>query len=175
MQSLPVRDAGLGIPPSGPMDPLAFQAANLIAGNDASCEGLELVIPPGSLKRNNTLAFSAVFHVRAAVSITGASAEVTLDGAEVPMWSKITVNAGSKLNIGGTVLSAEDDNLNRTGGLRAYLSIRGGLPGIPTYLGSKSTSMGSGGFQVSFVNAHSALELTKAYREGLCEPAICFS
>lgn len=52
------------------------------------------------------------------------------------------VVAGEKLAIGGPRASEDD-----SGGLRAYLAIFGGLPGIPQYLGSKSTSMGTGGYQ----------------------------
>ena len=31
--------------------------------------------------------------------------------------------------------------------MRAYLAVQGGFPEIPTYLGSKATSMGLGGYQ----------------------------
>ena len=50
------------------------------------------------------------------------------------------VPEGSKVEIGG---------VKGGKGLRAYLAIRGGFLGIPTYLGSKSTSMALGGYQVN--------------------------
>ena len=140
VQSLPARDIGLGIPPSGPMDPLALQAANCIVGNPLECEGLELVIPPKSAGRTSGVSFSAIFHIQAIIAIAGANANVQVNGTDVPTWSRVTVPAGGKLAIG----SLGDDG----SGVRAYLAILGGLPGIPLYLGSKSTSMGSGGYQV---------------------------
>ena len=140
VQSLPARDIGLGIPPSGPMDSLALQAANCIVGNTLGFEVLELVIPPKSAGRASGVSFSAVFHIRAVVAVAGANADVQVNGTDVPAWSRVIVPAGGKLVIG----SLGDDG----SGFRAYLAILGGLPGIPLYLGSKSTSMGSGGYQV---------------------------
>lgn len=123
------------------MDPLALQAANCIAGNPFDCEGLELVIPPESAGRASGLSFNAIFHIRAVVAVAGANASVNVNGEDVPTWSRILVPPGSKLTIG---------NLRSNGsGFRSYLAILGGFPGIPDYLGSKSTSMGSGGYQVS--------------------------
>ncbi|KAH8104150.1 allophanate hydrolase subunit 2-domain-containing protein [Phellopilus nigrolimitatus] len=146
VQSLPVRDIGLGIPLSGPMDQLAFQAGNAIVGNTLDCEGLELVIPPSTSGVKGGSMFTAIFHVQAAVAVTGAPASVLIDGREVSMWSKIIVPAGSKLTGSG-------------GGLRAYISILGGFPGIPTYLGSKSTSMGLGGYQGRALQTSDVLQI----------------
>ena len=144
VQSLPTREIGLGIPPSGPMDTMAFQAGNAIVGNPFECEGLELVIPPKTASRSSGLFFSAIFHIQAVVAVTGANAIVRVDGADVPTWSRIVVPKGGKLVIG----SLRPDEDSSDGGFRAYLAVRGGFPGIPSYLGSKSTSMGSGGYQV---------------------------
>ncbi|CAL1694912.1 unnamed protein product [Somion occarium] len=143
VQSLPNRDIGLGIPPSGPMDPLAFQVANLLVKNSVQCEGLELVIPPKNAGRSSGLLFSALFHVRAVVAVTGANAIVQIDGQIVPTWTRLVVGPGAKLVIG----CMHSDGSTSGGGLRAYLAIGGGFPGIPSYLGSKSTSMGGGGYQ----------------------------
>ena len=57
------------------------------------------------------------------------------------MWGRFHVPAKSKLSLG---------NVGKAG-FRAYLAIKGGFPEIPAYLGSKSTSMGLGGYQVSFI------------------------
>ncbi|KAL5497703.1 hypothetical protein ACEPAH_2634 [Sanghuangporus vaninii] len=139
VQSLPARGIGLGIPPSGPMDTLAFRAGNVLVGNPPECEGLEFVIPSKGAGRSSGLTFSALFHVKAVVAVTGANASVHIDGREVPTWARLVVPSGAKLTI-GSLWSDE-------GGLRAYLTIFGGFPSIPKYLGSKSTSMGSGGYQ----------------------------
>ena len=149
-----MRSTGLGIPPSGPFDPLAFQAANALAGNTSNlgCEGLELVVG---------MKFSAQFHVSAVVAVTGAArAKVQIDGRDVKTWTRLVVGKGETLTVGGgggrgpgggSVKGgdADEDADGGGGGMRAYVAILGGLPGIPEYLGSKSTSMGMGGYQVS--------------------------
>jgi len=133
IQDYPGRLVGSGLPRSGPMDSLAFQAANLLVGNDYGVEGLEILVPAPQPK------LKLLFHVSAVIAVTGADVEVTIDGVSVPSWSRLIVQAGSKLDIGGVIGGK---------GLRAYLCIRGGFPEIPEYLDSKSTSMGLGGYQV---------------------------
>ena len=127
VQDYPGRRIGLGIPRSGPMDSLAFRIANILVGNDTGTEGLELTLTGCHL----------VFHTVAVVAITGASAKVTIDGREAGMWERIIVPAGAKIIVGPA------QNI----GMRSYLAIRGSFPEIPKYLGSKSTSMGMGGYQ----------------------------
>ncbi|KAK7690310.1 hypothetical protein QCA50_006967 [Cerrena zonata] len=151
VQSLPVRDIGLGIPPSGPMDPLALQAANCLVGNPFECEGLELVIPPKNAGRTSGLSLNAIFHIRAVVAVTGADAGVQVNGEDVATWSRIVVPPGGKLTIG----SLRGDG----SGFRAYLAVLGGFPGVPVYLGSKSTSMGSGGYQGRNLQAGDFLQI----------------
>lgn len=115
------------------MDTLAFQAGNAIVGNDLGCEGLEIVVPP---RRGGAgLKFSVLFHVDCVVSVTGAPASVTINGREAGMWVPLAIAAGEKLFIGGP-RGSEDES----GGLRAYLAVLCGSPGIPLFLGSKSTS-----------------------------------
>ncbi|KAL1938008.1 hypothetical protein VTO73DRAFT_12019 [Trametes versicolor] len=118
---------GLGIPRSGPMDSLAFRMANVLVGNEPGTEGLELTLTGCRL----------VFHVPAVVAITGASVKVTVNGTEVPMWARIVVPAGGKLVVGNAMGT----------GMRVYLAVKGGFPEISKYLGSKSTSLGLGGYQ----------------------------
>ncbi|KAI0357270.1 urea carboxylase [Trametes cingulata] len=127
VQDYPGRRIGLGIPRSGPMDSYAFRVANILVGNDAGTEGLELTLTGCRL----------VFHTPAVVAVTGAPVKVTLNGTEVPMWQSIVVPAGGKLVVG----NAKDT------GMRMYLAIKDGFPEIPKYLGSKSTSLGLGGYQ----------------------------
>ena len=119
----------MGIPRSGPMDSLAFRMANILVGNALGVAALEITLTGCRL----------FFHVEAIVAVTGAPVKVTVNGQEMPMWGRFHVPAKSKLSIG---------NVGKTG-FRAYLAIKGGFPDIPAYLGSKSTSLGLGGYQVS--------------------------
>ncbi|KAI0808367.1 urea carboxylase [Fomes fomentarius] len=127
VQDYPGRRVGLGIPRSGPMDSFAFRVANILVGNDPGIEGLEMTLTGCRLR----------FHSPAVVAITGAAMKVTLDGSDVRTWARIAVPAGGKLVVG---------TMQGTG-MRAYLAVKGGFPEIPRYLGSKSTSMGLGGYQ----------------------------
>ncbi|KAJ7448343.1 allophanate hydrolase subunit 2-domain-containing protein [Mycena latifolia] len=133
VQDFPGRTTRLGIPPSGPMDSLAFRAANILVDNLDGTEGLEIIILPGSPSIFQ-------FHVLAIVAMTGKEVAVKVDGEDMRMWSTISVPAGGKLSL--SALPGKSG-----AGLRTYLAIRGGFPSIPKYLGSKSTSMGLGGFQ----------------------------
>ncbi|KAJ5333120.1 hypothetical protein MYU51_005087 [Penicillium brevicompactum] len=122
--------AGRGIPQAGPMDPLAFQVANILAGNPSNTEGLEITLRGPELR----------FLAAACVSICGAPMGVQIDGVDAPMWSRIYIEPGQTLSIG---------KLSESGGCRAYLAVRGGFPAIAPYFGSKSTSplLGIGGYQ----------------------------
>ncbi|CAI7585960.1 unnamed protein product [Penicillium glandicola] len=131
VQDYPGRPtAGRGIPQAGPMDPLAFQAANILAGNPSGTEGLEITLKGPELR----------FLAPACVSVCGAPMDMTLDGTDVPMWTRLYIKAGQTLSIG---------KLSGVGGCRAYLAILGGFPAIAPYFGSKSTSplLGIGGYQ----------------------------
>ncbi|KAH9870253.1 hypothetical protein IAQ61_005726 [Plenodomus lingam] len=120
---------GKGIPHSGPMDPIAFQIANILVGNPRGKEGLEITLSGPELR----------FMGRAVVALCGAAMEATLDGQEFPMWTSIAIEPGQKLKIGKT-----------TGdGCRSYLAVHGGFPAVADYFGSKSTSplVAIGGYQ----------------------------
>lgn len=123
------------MPRSGPMDELAFSAGNILVGNSRTIEGLEIIVVPG-------IGFSVQFFVPAVVAVTGKDVRVILNGVKKPLWSRVVVPANGRLDIQAEPSSAS------VPGLRAYLTIRGGFPNIPAYLGSKSTSMGLGGYQV---------------------------
>jgi urea carboxylase len=131
IQDLPGRRIGLGIPQSGPMDSRAFSAANILAGNTAETGALEIVVLPGA-------GCKLKFHSFAIVAITGKPATVKINGEHVPMWARLTVSENATLDIAGLP----------SPGFRVYLAVRGGFPEVPRYLGSKSTSMGLGGYQV---------------------------
>ncbi|KAF9220649.1 hypothetical protein BS17DRAFT_714001 [Gyrodon lividus] len=131
IQDLPGRRIGLGMPRSGPMDFQSFKAANILTGNSPEKEGLEIITLPGA-------GCKFTFHVPCVVAITGKLVTVKVNRVEVPMWARLVVPAKGTLEMsgggGGT-------------GFRVYLAVRGGFPEVPKYLGSKSTSMGLGGYQ----------------------------
>jgi urea carboxylase len=108
----------VGVPPSGPMDTLAFRLANRIVGNPESAAGLECTMTGPTLR----------FHEDAIVSLAGADMRPRLNGVPVSYWRPIEVTAGSELRLGAAAGP----------GARAYIAIRGGLD-VPEYLGSRST------------------------------------
>jgi len=114
----------VGVPPSGPMDPLAFRLANRLLGNPEGAAGLEVT----------ALGPTLLFNHAAVVCLTGADLQATLDGAPVAAYAPFEVAGGQTLRLGRV----------RGAGLRAYLAIQGGLD-VPDYLGSKS-SFTLGGF-----------------------------
>ncbi|KAG2155228.1 allophanate hydrolase subunit 2-domain-containing protein [Suillus bovinus] len=130
IQDLPGRRIGLGIPQSGPMDSRAFSAANILTGNTPETEALEIVVLPGA-------GCKLKFHCFANVAITGRPATVKINGEQVSMWARLVVPENAILDIAGPLGP----------GFRVYLAVRGGFPEVPDYLGSKSTSMGLGGYQ----------------------------
>lgn len=110
---------GVGIPPSGPMDSLAFRIANKLVGNDDLAAGLEITVIGPTLK----------FGSDAVVALTGAKLYANLDGQEIPWWKAFTIKKGSVLTLGA---------VDGSGGFRSYLAVRGGID-VPVYLGSRST------------------------------------
>ncbi|QOT81968.1 urea carboxylase [Cupriavidus basilensis] len=108
----------VGVPPSGPMDDLAFRLANRLVGNAATAAGLECTLGGPTLG----------FHHDAVIALCGAPMPATLDGVALAPWQSHRVAAGSVLRLGAVA----------TGGSRAYLAVRGGMD-VPHYLGSRST------------------------------------
>ncbi|MCG7389875.1 urea carboxylase [Pantoea sp. ACRSB] len=107
----------IGVPPSGPMDDLAFRLANRIVGNHESAAGLELTLQGPTLR----------FHSDAVIALTGADCPADLDGESIPYWQPVTVKAGQTLTLG-----------RARSGCRTYLAVRNGFD-VPEYLGSRST------------------------------------
>ncbi|MFO7859445.1 MAG: urea carboxylase [Ectothiorhodospiraceae bacterium] len=108
----------VGVPPSGPMDALAFRLGNRIVGNDSGAAGLEVTLSGPTLR----------FNTAAVIALTGAPMPATLDGESVAFWQPVTVAAGQVLKIGQL----------RGTGARAYLLIAGGLD-VPLHMGSRAT------------------------------------
>jgi urea carboxylase len=135
----------VGVPPSGPMDELAFRLANRLAGNPDSAAALELTVTGPTLK----------FGCDALIALTGASMRAELDGERIEFWRTVRVPAGSTLRI----------NAIEGAGQRAYLAVHGGLD-LPCYLGSRAT------FTLGQFGGHSgrALRSSDVLRVGAGEP-----
>ncbi|MEP6867331.1 MAG: urea carboxylase [Novosphingobium sp.] len=107
----------VGVPPSGPMDALAFRLGNRLLGNDEGAAGLEFTAAGPTL----------LFNTAATVCLAGADFAAKLDGEPVPRWQSVTIEAGQTLHIGRV----------SGGGMRGYLLVAGGID-APLFLGSRS-------------------------------------
>ena len=108
----------VGVPPSGPMDSLAFRLGNRLLGNNEDAAGLEITAQGPTL----------LFNRPCVVCATGARLEATLEGSPFPFYASVTIAAGQTLKLGRV----------QGEGLRAYLLLQGGLD-VPSYLGSRAT------------------------------------
>ena len=106
-----------GVTPSGPMDERAFALANLLTGNQAGTEELEMTFAGGRYK----------FDTDAVIALTGADMKPQINGEPIPMYQAVSVHAGDELALGFAEV-----------GCRTYLSVSGGMD-IPLVMGSKST------------------------------------
>ncbi|TQS44045.1 urea carboxylase [Cryptosporangium phraense] len=142
----------VGVPPSGPFDPVSLRAANRAVGNPEGAPGLEVTATGPTLR----------FSVETTVCVAGAPAPVTLDGAPVPMWEPVPMPAGGVLAIG----TAPGP------GLRLAVAVRGGID-VPDYLGSASTFTlgGFGGHGGRALNAGDVLRIG-TLAAGPAEPRI---
>lgn len=110
----------IGVPPSGPMDSLAFRLANRLVDNMEGQSAMEITFSGPTLRIN----------CDSIIAVTGAPIQVSLDGKPLAQWESHKVKAGALLKFG--------DIMNY--GCRAYLAVHGGFE-VPDYLGSKSTFM----------------------------------
>lgn len=117
----------IGVSGSGAMDSPALALANWMVGNPASAAGIEIAIFPFRVRFGRTAVFA----------VTGATAELRLDGRRLSSWWSARAQAGEVLTIAPPEL-----------GSRVYLGLRGGIE-VPLVLGSRSTDLksGFGGFQ----------------------------
>ena len=117
----------LGVPSSGPADPLSMALANRLVGNPSLEAALETTLTGVTLE----------FRVSTTVAITGAVANCTLNGEAVRQHARIATHPGDVLNVG----SAEN-------GVRSYVAFSGGLI-ADEVLGSSSTYLtaGFGGYK----------------------------
>ena len=108
----------IGIPPSGPMDPLAFRLANRLVGNPDRAAGLEITAKGPTL----------LFLKNCMIALTGAKLQAKIGQQEMPWWETVEIKKGEVLSL-GTLQGA---------GFRSYLAVAGGFD-VPLYLGSRAT------------------------------------
>jgi biotin-dependent carboxylase-like uncharacterized protein len=90
----------------GPADPLAARVANAIVGNEPNAGTIEVVALPLQMVPSTEIL----------VCVTGATANVTADGATVPQWAPVRISANTTFRLDTIRL-----------GLRVYVAIRGGV------------------------------------------------
>ncbi|MBA4142674.1 MAG: urea carboxylase [Nitrosospira sp.] len=108
----------IGVPPSGPMDALAFRLANRLVTNAEDKAGLEITLAGPTLR----------FNCNSVIAVCGAPMDVRLDGEPLAQWQAHPVKAGTIVQFGKLMRH----------GCRVYLAVHGGFQ-VPDYLGSKST------------------------------------
>ena len=108
----------VGVPPSGPMDALAFRLANRLVNNSADKAALEMTLTGPTLRFNSDCL----------IAITGAPIDVYLDNEPLPLWQTHEIKASAILQLGKI----------KDHGCRAYLAVQGGLQAAD-YLGSQAT------------------------------------
>jgi biotin-dependent carboxylase-like uncharacterized protein len=114
--------AHLGVPRSGWLDARAARLANRLVGNDEDAAVLENLLGGLVLRCDQALA----------VAVTGAAADVRVDGSPVDAAGAVWLRAGSVLSLGRPSV-----------GLRCYVAVTGGVE-VPPELGSRSTDTLSG-------------------------------
>ena len=106
-----------GLPVSGAMDRRAFIIANRLVGNLDHDAGLEITLKGPEL----------LFEQEAVMAVTGADLTPSVNGIDIPLWTSVLVESGSRLAFGA-----------RRAGARGYVAIAGGID-VPIVLGSRST------------------------------------
>ncbi len=118
-----VQDAGrigwarFGVPPSGPMDPFALRAANILVGNLPHAAGLEITLVGPALRATH----------ECLIAVCGAEFDLRVGDLPMPAWHAVYVRAGQEIRLG-----------QRRSGARAYLAVSGGIA-LPSFLGSRAT------------------------------------
>ncbi|MGH3330700.1 MAG: biotin-dependent carboxyltransferase family protein [Nocardioidaceae bacterium] len=114
--------AHLGVPRSGALDLPAAELANRLVGNPVDAAVLETTL--GGVTFRVSVAMT--------VAVTGADADVTVDGRHRAFGEAIALHAGQTVVVGPA-----------RSGLRSYVACAGGID-VPRVLGSRSTDTLSG-------------------------------
>jgi biotin-dependent carboxylase-like uncharacterized protein len=123
-----IQDAGrpglahLGVPPSGFLDVPAARLANRLVGNDGDAALLETTVGGVTVRVDEAMT----------VAVTGAIAEVRIDGGAAAWGEPVSVPAGGVLQVGAA-----------RAGVRSYVAVSGAVS-VPRLLGSRSTDSLSG-------------------------------
>ncbi len=112
----------LGVPASGAADPLSLALANKLVGNPWNAPALEATLLGPTLR----------FDKPTAIAITGAIADITLNGDNIALHETTFAEAGDQLEVGATEIGA-----------RTYIAIAGGFL-ADDVLGSTSTYLAAG-------------------------------
>ncbi|MFJ3395113.1 5-oxoprolinase subunit C family protein [Leifsonia aquatica] len=107
----------LGFPEGGAMDQESARLGNALVGNDGDCAVLECTYVGPVLVAATT----------ATIAVTGAPADVRVNGEVREQWTRIELEPGDELSFGMI-----------RGGTRYYVAVRGGID-VPPALGSRST------------------------------------
>ena len=111
-----------GVSVAGPMDFYAHRLANLLAGNSSDAATLEVTLIGPEIE----------FEEPTVAAVAGATFDLTVGAAPVPMHAAFIVPGQSRLKFGA-----------RLSGARAYLAVAGGIAVAPV-LGSRATHVTSG-------------------------------
>lgn len=114
--------AHLGVPRSGALDAPALIRANHLVGNTAGAAGIETTLTGVSLRAQ----------VTTTVAVTGAPAQILVNGAPQPFAAAFTVSPGTVVEVGPAL-----------SGVRSYVAFAGGVTVAPV-LGSRATDTLSG-------------------------------
>ncbi len=106
-----------GIPSSGAMDFFALESGNILVGNPRDSAAIEIISGD----------FVVRFNDEFRIAVTGAQAEVSLNGEKIEEWHTLRVESGDCLEIGKVKK-----------GYVTYLCISGGVD-VPVVFGSRST------------------------------------
>ncbi len=109
--------AAAGVPGAGPADPVSFELANRLVGNETGAATLELTVGGTRLRCLGACHVAAV----------GGAPEVRVDGTAEQAGQLLPLAAGQVVEVG-----------RLRGGCRSYLSVAGGFLG-PEWFGSSAT------------------------------------
>jgi KipI family sensor histidine kinase inhibitor len=111
----------LGVPPGGPMDPVAHDLANVLVGNSFDAATLEATLVGPHIR----------FEHPVRIAVTGGDLSPEVDGVPLPREVPTDCAGGSVLRFG-----------RRQSGGRAYVAVAGGVD-VPVVLGSRATHVQS--------------------------------
>jgi biotin-dependent carboxylase-like uncharacterized protein len=119
--------AHLAVPPSGAADPVSLRLANRLVGNREGAAALETTLLGVEIRLEGDGESGGRW-----VAVTGAEADVRIDGRAVDANRALYLATGSVLSVGPA-----------TRGLRSYIAVAGGVAVEPV-LGSRSTDVLNG-------------------------------